>query len=356
MVHLENKAPPTMKKILLFIAAIIFISGCEKFEENEFFSYTGDVIITDDSDIDLFRDILEGRYNVINGNVEISLPYTRDLSFLNDIRKIDGDLYIDSVKKVNFFIDLDSVGGNITLIGINEISSFDILGYCNSITFIESEFTELEGFDRLLNVDAISIINQVEPISIFEAFQNLKYIDNLRIDSLDVVRFDGFLDLREVTGQLVIDKPGDNAFPELKRVRNFLRINRNIGEDCFPQLEQVNQVEISNTRYLDLSNLYFLPYTVLSLNNCDGLVDLVGINQIEDLGELYINDCDKLQTLEGMSNTWNLSRVGLRNNPSLTDVCAILALDNPIWNFNISNCGIQYNENQILDGFCSNDI
>lgn len=360
-----------MRRLLLAFLSIVLFFGCQKeWDEMEHLYYRGDIVITDLAHIFKFEDTLSLGYNAVDGDITIIGNFDSDrLKFLNEIYEITGDIHTEQLAVVNIFENLreardikiyeseklDDFGElvecrNLTISVSDEFNAFGELVECRSLT-INGDFDKLIGFQKLEICDGIYVRSgiRVRSFTAFPLIENIRGSVNLHLrqDSRDDLN--GFDNLIRV-GAISLDSVGKNAFPKLKFIEDIY-IYSIFGENSFIGLDSVGSIRIDSiTDGLINFKKQNTTCESLRISRCHNMIDLQGISNLEISKYIILGWLDKLVSLDGLKTTNTLEEVGIYDNPSLINFCALADISvisykaqrnkyNPTWNdIQNSNC------------------
>ena len=165
------------------------------------------------------------------------------------------------------------------------------------------------------------------------------------VETYDQSDIDALAGCTEILGKLWLhDFPGMDLTPlaALRSVRDTLYVGMTDGEHPVESLrglealEHVGGLEISRLQVSDLSSLHNLRsvrvldpdqgfgYTgMISLQSCEGLTSLRGLERLEDWSFLFIQDAQQLQSLDGLVPPPTGGTIRVNSAPQLRDVSAL---------------------------------
>jgi hypothetical protein len=313
------------KNIFIWLLLSLLFFNCER-EDNSAKTVEGDVILTSQGEINEFG---KNNYIRVKGNVFIG-PYDTEgnlddyetdiisLDGLSNIDSIDGELQICRNYKL---INVDECLNNLTIVrrGI--------------VIFENTNLRSMNGFNNLIYVTNINIINQYKFVEI-KGFSNLTELDgNIVLSNIQFLEnIDGFSNLTKIGGRLEI-----NYCDALTGLPAFLNL-KNIGYDLILEMN-------SNLQSLEgFKNLTSLGNSLgirrnNKLKNLDGLGSIIKIP-----GQIWLEGNNELTDLGGINNLTSIGgTLWLENNNSLTHFNGFSNLDT-VW----GSVRIEYN-NALLD-------
>src|SRR5690606_32647453 len=167
----------------------------------------GNVTLTSQADIDAFA-INYPNCTEISGDLYISGSTITDLSPLNNLTSVGGNLYIDynsSLTNLDGLSNLTSVGGFL-YISSNSITNLDGLSNLTSVggylyISFNSSLTDLDGLSNLTSVGESLFIDSNSSLTNLDGLSNLTSIGDLYIDSNpNLDNLDGLSNLTSVGG------------------------------------------------------------------------------------------------------------------------------------------------------------
>jgi hypothetical protein len=240
---------------------------------------------------------LENLKKIGNGLFIANTTNLKSVAELKNIELINGPLKFDNNSNLESISSLDSAKGNITSVTIDNNPKV------SKLPFI------------LASCDTLSSLTIVHnPLSDVSELKNLKVVTGKAVVYvLGSGVLKGLEQLKEVKGELALETGGNT---DMQNLRNLA----SVGGD------------------------FMLLYSE-SLISLNGLENLISIG-----GNLYVEDNPKLTSLSGLDNLNKAKSVVMRNNPNLTEYCALHTLinsQNILWtNFYINS---DSNTNLVLD-------
>lgn len=220
------------------------------------------------------------------------------VSALSNLVEIGGDARIEwnsSLESLNGFQNLQYIEGNFR---VSNLGSTDLADLIN-LTYIGGNIN-LQHNDNLVNLDGLNGLSRLNGGLTINSNSSLLNIDALSsIDSIkgdliiasngSLLNFDGLFGLTFVEGDLTLS--GGINITSLSGLNNI----EEIGGDLSVKGLSIND-------FIDLNSFTNL-HGGLSVENCNSLIDLKGLEGISNLGyDLRIVRNDSLQSLNGLEN------------------------------------------------------
>lgn len=266
------------------------------------------------------------------GALYISAPRLRDVSGLNGLTYVGGDLQIQNtagIVDLSGFDHLITVRGAISVVSnasVETIDAFPALEACGSLT-IESN-TALRTIEGNGAVECGLITIRLNPV--------LETIDALhRLDGSARIRIAENPALAEIRGfdalRRVIDTYG-GIFPAPTTIRGDIDIRANAALQtiaAFPSLESLFELQVvGNPALVSLPTFPALttPNAVLLIDN-DALPAVSGFNAVTNLGRLQIENSEMLARIDGFNALQTQGTTALiNNNPRLATIAGFGSL------------------------------
>ena len=290
---------------------------------------TGDVRLNDQNEVEEYLNSYLS-CETITGNLYIGSGVI-DLSRLNAIKKIKGDLIIEGAQVTKFanFDDLEFVEGNLTFKGLtkavelNDFNNLKKIGGSFTITNWES-LRSIDSFYALEEVKGDFLITDSGLISLI-GFTNLEIVYG-DFELIDYPHgLDDFTKLHTVGGDFIIRDTGINFITGFNTLTSVGSLSPTGGDLIISG--NIELIEISG-----LNNLTHI-YGSMVIDNNENLPDIKGIRSLNELnGTLQITDNPLLNTLEGLQSLLYAGDpalqegVAVTGNNSLTDCSAICEL------------------------------
>lgn len=254
-----------------------------------------DNILTDVKDLSPLCGLLE-----VSGNLEVVYTSLETLEGLNNLKSVDGSLFI--------FL-------NDALLSLSSLESFINAG---DLFISGSSLTSLKGLEQI------------------DSVKNLSLSGNLALPNLA-----GLENISSVTGSLGIsDNPlleNLSALNNIKGNVEYLGVIRNEALINLDGLSNITSVSINfeisgNSKLINLDELSSLGSIGLNENTIKdnpSLKNINGLNNVKKIqGNLYIYECDVLGNLDGLSNVTEISGfVSFYDNPSLENIEGLSSLE-----------------------------
>ena len=240
--------------------------------------------------------------------------------FLDNLKKVNGSLFIANNNKEtdnfkNIISNLEYVGGSLSIISNNGISSFGDDSFLNNITQIDGKISNelLRIAKNLAKKEGEEVVDDLEFLSL--QFDNNPKISKLELNNLKIVTTNN-----NQKNTLVID--GNNNLTEINfpslttSLINLEIINNELLTDIkLDELTKIDSINISNNKTLE------------KLNNFKKLVEITSFLLIEENNKLNNIQFPKLTKLDRNSK----NRIN-NNAPSIND-------DSATWTNNAQSDG-----------------
>ena len=358
-------------------APSVFISnnadGCnseeELLEDCSIFCGYYDVILTSQTQIDLFTYYYNLECQIISGNLDISGDGISDLSGLANIIEVRGYINIhdcpsltnleglDNIASIYDYIqlenneiltDISALNGidpntidSLIIQGNAELSNCSIEAFCNyalsnnSVTIIENNNSGCINFEEFeegcLGLIQNLVFTSQEEIDNFPSncYSCASINGDVLIEGSDITNLDSLAYIEEIIGFLNIGGVDGNpnltsiaGLENLSFVGGELLINNNSSLTTLNGLAQSENA-------MQLSDLESVGGNVEITNN-NALLNLVGLEDLTSIeGSLIISDNDELLSLAGIENIdpSGISSITITNNPMLS-LCSVLSVCN----------------------------
>lgn len=344
--------------LLLLLVAYLLGLGCGDDDVPQVPTLEGDLVLASQADVDE-----AGRKGhieitgslIINDSANWQQSPITDLSALATITSISGDLRVRrtlELTNLQGLHNLQAIGGDLRLIdnvGLEEINALsNVTQYAEPEIYVHDNrnllsIRGLQGVElasrlnvhsnmRLPNLDGLQNLRGVTEVLFFSRYQ-----ESTGLDGLSGLTFTG--DLEIFGGGL------DNlrALSALDSVggRLGLRFFENLSS-----LDDLNNLSYVNHLFLeDLVNLSSLSglgnlRTVagdITIQRCDLLTDLSGLENVTQAAEIAIRDNDNLSSFNGLNNLERAAWLEVSTNPNLEEVSSLsklqIVFDNLVfWN------------------------
>ena len=289
----------------------------------------------------------------ISGNNELqNLDGLENLEFAEaiDIRgnrvltSIDG---LSGIKEVNGDLRLESLP--LTNLGLNNLKSVN-----RTITLRNLPLGDIDGFNSLINIEGLLIIDDNNNLTSIKGFQNLETINGLSIASNDVLT-----SLKEL-----------NFITNITDFGSGLQFFENESLTSLEGLENIKSLQILNlfnSAFRSLQGLEGLEnLSALNINGNSNLTSLQGLENLNEISQtLILRNNPSLISLNGLNTLMNIPQeiafenfpVGIiaTNNSSLNDLCAVQTAvqNNPGIEIEILENLFNPSVQDIIDGNCS---
>lgn len=235
--------------------------------------FKGNINLKTQKEIDDFG---KNNYTYINGNLSIGDTLSLDLSeevfnlnALSSIKKINGDLLIIKLKKlqsIEGLMNLEKVNGDFTLSGcyLKQIDGFNKLTLINGdITFgnnsgkyTDNPLLKISGFNSLIKVEKIFIIGN-SGLKTIEGFDQLKEIQTFMIMNSDISTLNCFKNLQTINENFSVeysDLLTSITLEKLENVKGYFALNENHtinGNISFPSIKKINLLYFFSNKNFD---------------------------------------------------------------------------------------------------------
>ncbi|MDN3687468.1 hypothetical protein [Cyclobacterium jeungdonense] len=282
-------------------------------------------------------------YTKIVGDINIiDHQETIDLSPLNSIREIEGDLIIRK---------------NTNLTSLNGLENLSKVGW---LLIAENEsLNSLQGLQNLREVKSKLYIQNNPQIANLEGLENLKSVkETLRIFNIPgLINLNGLNNLNNCHSLEIIGNENLTSIEELKQLTETADINLADNpklESFWRIINQFQEIEALRLSGLEIDNFEnkipenFEITSLLSLRNIIGLKNLKGLPIIKELTtSLEIADNPNLESLEGLGNLLSIGvKLYIDGNPQLKSL-------NGLENLETVGEIIQIGSNENLVDFCA---
>lgn len=240
-------------------------------------------------------------------------------SFTSNMKIYDGNLTLDNQTLVDDFgnAGYNGIDGNLT-IGSNggNLTNISNLSLLESISFVNGDLklrnTECVNFFGLQNVEITS------NYAVFEIYNNdlllslnglngIQSVDGVDISSNDLLtNLNGLENLTTITNYLFVSNNSSlNSLSGLQNL-NLVYLHLSIGNnDNLTSLEGLEQITSSGR---------------VGISNNDALLTLQGLHNLTSCSSVTLEDNNSLNTLVGLSSLGSLDKLSIRNCPSLVDL------------------------------------
>lgn len=319
-------------------------------------------------------EFLGGELAIVNNPILESISPLKNLELVDEyifisenqsLKNLDG---LETVKNIDFLLlhnnpsltNIDAIKNceslnAIKIEGNSNLINFPIFNKIKSINSIEivygSEIENLSGLENLDNIgslklfksniqslEGISHINKIETLEIYECHKlnSLVGIENVQeIDNLSVEYCNNFKSLEgfklNTIGSLVIAQTNITSLKgleSLKFVKNGFTLNINEELENTNGLENIEEIKdlwIHGNSKLNSINAFenLKSINYLFIINNKSLKNLNGFNNLESINELGIND-SSLESLLGLNNLNQINnRFQATHNINLNDYCTL---------------------------------
>ena len=365
-----------MTKGILFILVNLFLSQTLVSQS----CLTSGITFTTQQRIDSFPITYPGCHS-IDGFVTIDGPDIFNLDSLSVITAVKGVLTIQNtthLSSLNGLHNVSTLGGNVNLLEnktLNDLSAFSLVDTIGGGLFIQSndQLKELTGFESVKRIKGdLHISRNPELLSLAKFTQlksvvgNINIIVNRRLkhlyglegitfqlgdikilyndslldyhgfDNLSILRgkltidnnpmavdFSGFGALRE-TADLIIEKTACknlNGFNQLAFVRGTLEFGINPNLETLDGMDSLTQIG-----------------SWLHIARNDKLINLQGLEHLEKIGGLIIENNDVLVSAQGLNGLKTIeSSIRVLDNPKLQEIAALIGASGVLDRITISD-------------------
>jgi len=267
------------------------------------------------------------------------------------ISSFSSDNNLESLKTVGGYVTFDQVNGNFTL----DWTSLESIGL--SFRIEESGISNLQGFNNLLSVGGVFVIEANNTLENIEGFNSLNTIDSyLTIEENPLLeKIEGFSDLILVDGSFyIIDNDlltSIEGFESLEVITSWLEVTNNPNlSNCCVIATFINVPYTTSSIYGNANGCSSVSQIIDNCEGsqlCQGSIVLNSQAEVDAFpsnhdcriifGNLTINgtnitNLDSLYTLEQVNGTFILS-----NNEALENVDGLINLQIVKFNFEIEN-------------------
>lgn len=304
------------------------------------FNAIGPVKLTTQKEV---NDLGAQKYTSINNGVEINGNDITDLSPLNTIIKIGGELSIIKTSLINLagleqlevignsFFNTSFIEYNPNLKDLNGLNNLKIIR--GSIQFVKNpELINLNGLNNLGIIHGGSLsIYECNKLQNLNGLEKLAFLDGRMIlqHNIALQNIKGLKNLETVIEDFrIIGSPLLTNLDGLEKVKNIhtleLTDNSSISNlNGLRNLKNLNLIKLEgNSMLWDLSalkNLTTIQY--LTIIQCNSLTDLTGFSGIQTItGRLTVYNNPNLRELKGLENLHTAGYIQISNNKSLIDL------------------------------------
>ncbi|RIH66755.1 hypothetical protein D1164_03940 [Mariniphaga sediminis] len=323
----------------LFLTLSIFIS-CNKddssLESEEIPEITGPfvtltkyIIIQNDGDFDKYfgQDSLKGKYIDLIGSIYITRDSVTNLDKLKNLHSISGEFTINSkaIKSLKGLESLTYIGDHFRilrtecidltgLLRLKEIGgTFEISSnYSNTTT---DGLKSLRGLESIKKIGRSLNIKGNKNLETLEGVESLEEIGgNLSLQNNPLLnKIDNLLSLKSISGVQLLDMPSFESFyfsPELSSI-HYLSIQNCNSLINLKGIESIQEIEdislFSNKNLKQITDLKNTKWVSVHIADNDQLVSLDGLDNPTTTQNIYIVENDTLQNLKGLSNLLGIS-------------------------------------------------
>ncbi len=258
-----------MKNVFMFACCLLLCFSCKEDVDPV---YVFPITINGNSEVAEARLILEGKTE-IGSFVSITNVDKPDLSFLKNITKIEGDVYIEknTLEDLSFFSGLEEVQG-VLQIGQN------------------INLPTLEGLDNLQEIEGIEIYSNDSSLNI-------------------------------------------NALKDVKITKSISMHDLNETIPVFSNINKLELVFLSNVNsIIDYSFLINLEESTdhISLESNNNVTSLNGLQNLKNINKFTLHSHEEVVDISTLENLENVSNLSFYSNPKLADFCPLrnLLLEN----------------------------
>ncbi len=242
----------------------------------------------------------------IKGKLQISANPLSNLSGLNDLVSIGGDLIIEyhtSLSSLNGLEKLESIGGNLDVHHNEQITSLSEL---ESISFIGNDIdiafnSSLESLNGLIGIKSINGSCKVTADNVtsldFSGLDSLNFVGGsllLSLDNSEISNLNVLNALTKVEGDMLLI-----GFQNLSSIGGFNKLDTIREKLYLPFLFELETI----TGFNNLNHL-----GGLSIQEANKLQNLEFLSNIKEIrGDLGVSNCPQISTLDGLNN---INKVG----------------------------------------------
>lgn len=298
--------------------------------------------------IDTFQKTLPEGCNCFMGNLRVQGNHQFDFTALDFLRALGAFTQSNnnSIGIQNGFNGLDTIYGD--------------------LVFESTELSDLAAFANLKYVGGDLRFSRVGGMNTLTGFQSLLTAKSVGINTTGFSEIAGFINCRTINQSLSIQENIQlkqiSGFSNLKEVKNSIRINGNPAIESlavFNQLRNGGNISVyNNVKLKDISGFRSVrEVTALTIKDHSDLESISGFTRLSTItaNGIVVSGNAGLKSIGGLKNLSSIrSSIEIKNNPKLTDCCAIypaLKADGPTTVKNIVNNGMNCNSvDEIIAG------
>lgn len=281
---------------------------------------SGDVVITG-KNTDQGLELLSG-VTCLDGNLLISGTLLTDLSGLNELRAVTGDLRIGAyypaervygnaqLTSVAGLQNLRSVGGELLFRGpVESLAALARLREVDSLWIEETALPNLVGLEALVDIPGQLITRNNPALASFEGLNHLRSVgaDFDSWDNVALASVEALSELTDVGGRLLFRR---SQLPSLSGLENLETVGDTlvlVSDDALSSIAALSK----------LSSVYGID--ISSVSQLGSLSGLAGLSSI---GHLSLQDM-QLSSLSGLDGLNSVDEIYLSGLPELNDLSAL---------------------------------
>jgi len=309
-----------LKNLIFFTLTTVLLSSCSSNDEGPVFE--GDMVISTIEDYNKFN------FEYVFGTLTIENLNTPDLSKLSTLKDVGGSLIIRNcgITSLNGLENLETINTNLIFENNENLETICCL-------------------DHVERVESLQIIDHPSLTSI-EGLSGLRIVnDTLRIrDSRQLASLNGLQRLETVNKPFILNEAGIQNLDGLQSLEHvetlyFNRLDNLVSAVEWGQLMTVDySFKVENCGLLEeltVPNLVSLP--VLFMGNNPSLIHLNFGILSTNMESVSIGGSPSLQTLRGLDNVFEMGELYLINLESLEDLDGFAGLTYVTGNLSLSN-------------------
>ena len=278
---------------------------------------------------------------IIDDSVNWETSPITDLAPLSTITKVTGDLIVRNnleLQNLNGLENLEEIGGDVTITSNQRLRQIDAL---SGVSVYNEPNVMVGGNWQLLSISGLSGLEFVKTLWVLnnsvlldlDGLHNLVAVsgDMLFLGNWELHNFGEMSSLRYAHN---IDLYGDNM-EDLSGLSRLDSVSGKLQIKFFEKLTDLS--DLSGLSYINSLNLDHNQSLTslqgmsslntiageLRIDDCPMLTNLQGLASLTACQEIHITNIDNLTSLKGLENLEELERLGLYENPRLSDLSAL---------------------------------